>query len=298
MTPTLRQLEYLVAVARELNFRKAAEACSVSQPSLSAQIQQLESLLGIQLFERDRRGVRATPAGEALARRAEAVLAQVQDLEAAAQAFHRPLTGRLRLGAIPTMAPYLLPRAVPAVRQAWPELQLLLREEQTHACLESLLDGRMDVALLALEAELGDVHVVPLFRDPFVAVVPADHPLAGESTVGEDQLLAERLLLLEEGHCLRSQVLEACRRRDAEDDLDVFEATSLTTLVQMVAMGLGVTLVPEMARPVELAAAEGVVAVPLADPAPFRTVGLAWRPSSPRDREFSLLADVLEPLGG
>lgn len=298
MTPTLRQLEYLVAVARQLNFRKAAEACSVSQPSLSAQVQQLEALLGVQLFERDRRGVRVTPAGAALADRAEGVLAAAQDLVAAAQAFHRPLTGRLRLGAIPTMAPYLLPRAVPAVRAAWPELQLLLREEQTHDCLEALLDGRMDVALLALEADLGDVEVVPLFRDPFTAVVPSEHPLASAAQVTEEQLLGERLLLLEEGHCLRSQVLKLCRHHDEDDQLDVFEATSLTTLVQMVAGGLGVTLVPQMALPVELAAAQGVVAVPLAEPVPYRTVGLAWRPSSPRDREFALLADVLEPLGG
>lgn len=296
VTPTLRQLEYVAALARHLNFRQAAEACHVSQPSLSAQIQQLETLLGVVLFERDKRTVRATAAGAEMARRAEDVLRLVDDLVDAARACARPLSGPLRLGVIPTVAPYLLPRAVPALRSAWPELRLLLRELQTGPALEQLAHGELDILLLALEAELGDVETVPLFRDRFVAAVPEDDPLATKESISEADLVDASLLLLEEGHCLRTQALSVCDRA-AVDRVEAFGATSLTTLVQMVAQGLGVTLLPEMSVPVETPAAPSVVVRPFEGKAPYRTIGLAWRRSSPRAEEYSKLADVLEPLG-
>ena len=200
MRPTLRQLEYLVAVADHLNFRRAAEASHVSQPALSTQIQQLETLLGVQLFERDRRHVVATEAGLAAAARARHVLARVDELSESARGFRRPLSGRLRLGVIPSVAPYLLPRVLPAVRERHPDLRLLLREDTTQRVLEGLHDGHLDVLLLALEAPLGDVHRHALFEDAFVLAVHRDHPLARRKRVTEADLAGETVMLLEDGH--------------------------------------------------------------------------------------------------
>ena len=200
MQPSLRQLEYLVAVADHLSFRRAAEAVHVSQPALSTQIQRLETLLGVKLFERDRRTVVATRAGIAAAARARHILQRVDELVEFAGSFREPLSGRLRLGVIPSIAPYLLPIALPAVRAAHPDLRLLLREDTTERLLEQLHDGHLDVVLLALEARLGDVHRHPLFDDPFVLAVPKGHPLARRKTVREADLEGEPVLLLEDGH--------------------------------------------------------------------------------------------------
>jgi LysR family hydrogen peroxide-inducible transcriptional activator len=291
MLPTLRQLEYVVALSRTLNFRQAAEACDVTQPTLSGQVQQLETLLGLTLFDRDKRGVRVTEAGQKVVDRAERVVSEAESLVEAAHASSRPLEGPLSLGVIPTIAPYLLPRAIPPVREAHPELELYLREETTAALVEKVATGALDLALLALEADLGGLHSLHLFDEPFLVAMPVGHPLAELDAIPEAALTDESLLLLEEGHCLRSQALAVCARAGA-DQLAGFGATSLPTLLEMVAGGLGITLVPEMAtRDPDLSSR--VVLRPFEDPAPQRGIGLVWRPSSLRGEEFKALAAIL-----
>ena len=295
--PSVRQLECLVAVARTLSFRRAAEACYITQPALSAQIQQLENLLGLKLFERDRKRVIATAAGELLASRASAILADLRDLTEAAHSFKDPLSTTLKLGVIPTIAPYVLPRALKEVHRRFPRLELFLRETQTSRCLELLSDGSLDLALLALEADLGDVETLPLYFDPFVLAVPPEHRLAGRKRVSEKDLLEESVLLLEDGHCLRDQTLSICDRAGA-CELGDFRASSLTTLVQMVAGGVAVTLLPEMSLPVEAGPDRRIEVIPFAAKGPGRTVGLIWRPSSLREPEFRLLGEaILSGLG-
>lgn len=294
MMPSLRQLEYFVAVARTLNFRQAAEECLVSQPALSAQIQQLETTLGVQLFERNKRRVLLTPAGRELSDRARRVLHDVGDLVASAAAFHAPLEGPLRLGVIPTVAPYLLPRALPSLRARYPALQLFLREDQTASLVQRLDEGEIDVVLLALEAELGDTETVRLFDDPFLLALPAGHALAARAHVTEADLHGEVILLLEEGHCLRAQALSFCERAATpEHDVAGFAATSLPTLLEMVAAGLGVTLIPEMAVASATASGGELVFRPFAGTPPQRSIALGWRAHSPRRGEYELLAEVL-----
>lgn len=290
--PTLRQLEYLVAVARTLNFREAAESCHVTQPALSAQIQQLEAGLGVVLLERDKRHVSVTAAGEDVVTRAREVLALMDDLLAAARSHSRPLTGTLRMGVIPTVAPYLLPLVLPPLAAAHPELRVLLREEQTARLCEKLRAGDLDVLLLALEADLGDVDTLPLFHDAFVLAARHDHALVQRDTVTPDDLLDDAILLLEEGHCLGEQTRAVCAQAGRNEDADI-RATSLSTLVQMVAAGLGITLLPSLAIEVEVRAGLGMAVVPFRAPAPGRTIGLAWRKSSPRGDEFALLGKTL-----
>jgi LysR family hydrogen peroxide-inducible transcriptional activator len=289
--PTLRQLEYLAAIADSGSFHRAARACGVSQPGLSAQIRQLESLLELTLFERGRRRVLLTSAGEEIVRRARAVLAETRGLVESARALQRPLSGGLRLGVIPTVAPYLLPRALPRVRRRHPELRLRLLEAQTHDLLAALARGELDVLLLALEAPLGDVATRPLFRDAFHVALPAGHRLARRRRLREEDLAGETVLLLEDGHCLRAQALEVCRSVGAEESCD-FRATSLGTLIEMVRGAAGVTLLPELALRTE-ARRTGLAVVPFAAPAPHRTIGLAWRPRSGRAADYALLAEDL-----
>lgn len=287
---SLRQLQYVVAVADLQSFRRAAERCAVSQPSLSAQVAEVESLLGVQLFERDKRGVRLTPAGEAVARDARAVLQAADALGETARRFVDPLQSALRLGVIPTIAAYLLPRATPALLAAHPKLTVLWAEHPTAALVERVSRGELDGAVLALEADLGSLEWLALGEDPFVAALPPDHPLAaGEGPLTLDELENERLLLLDEGHCLREQALAWCRRSLPEEL--AFRATSLPTLVQMVAAGAGVTLLPRIAVATETARS-GVRVRPLAPP-PSRTIVLAWRASSPLAPAFAALGRTL-----
>jgi LysR family hydrogen peroxide-inducible transcriptional activator len=288
LLPTLRQLEYFVAVADGRSFQGAARVCHVSQPGLSAQIRELESILDVQLFERGRSGVLVTPAGEALLPRARAALAEAQGLAEAAQAFRRPLSGRLRLGVIPTLAPYLLPRALPGVRRRHPELRLELHEAVTGALVERLRAGVLDLLLVALEAPLAGLATRPLFADPFVVALPASHPLAKKKSLRESDLAGETTLLLEDGHCLREQALAVCRANGAHELAD-FRASSLATLVEMVRGGAGITLLPSLAVPA-LGAPRDLAIVPFAKPAPARTIGLAWRARSGRAGEFEQLA--------
>jgi len=295
MRPTLRQLEYAVAIADHGSFHRAARACHVTQPGLSAQVAQLESLLELRLFERGPRKVLVTPAGEALVRRARALLRDADELVDAARAYTRPLSGTLRLGAIPTVAPYLLPRVLPRLRRAYPQLALQLREDTTRALLARLSGGSLDVLLLALEAPLGDVESLPLFRDDFVLATPPGHRLADAPAPREADLDGEDVLLLEDGHCLREQALSFCQSAGAREPSD-FRASSLGTLVQMVSSGAGVTLLPRLAEAIETRHADLAI-VPFARPTPYRTIGLVWRRSTPRATEYRELGERIARTG-
>lgn len=289
---TLRQLEYAVALADTLSFRAAAEACHVSQPGLSMQLKKLEDTIGLQLFERDRRGVRTSAAGAAFIERSRRLLVDARELADVARARTAPLVGDVRLGVIPTIAPYLLPQVMNGLREPYPELRLLLVEERTSNLVRMLHSGRLDVLLLALEVDLGDATAMALFADDFEVAVPTDHELAGREQLLEHDLDHRELLLLEDGHCLRDHALAVCSRVGA-GEYGEFRATSLGTLIQMVSNGIGITLVPEMAKSVELRDERSVVAVPFGAPAPGRTIGLAWRRSSAREHEFRLLGEAI-----
>ena len=294
MHASLRQLEYVVAIADHRSFHAAARACGVTQPGLSAQVRQLEDRLGVRLFERGRRPVLLTRAGEEAVRRARQILVEVEDLEEAARHAGARLEGPLRLGVIPTVAPYLLPRVLPEVRRLHPKLRLQLHEAQTERLVERLRGGELDLVLLALEAELGEgLTTHPLFVDAFVAALPPGHRLARRRTLREEDLKGEGVLLLSDGHCLRDQTLRVCEASGAPELAD-FRASSLTTLVQMVAGGAGLTLLPELALAVEAKTAELVI-VPFRAPAPRRTIGLAWRAASQRGDEFRAMGELLVP---
>lgn len=288
---TLRQLQYVVAVAETRNFRRAAETCAVVQPSLSAQIASLEDALGVRIFNRDRRGVLLTPAGELVLARARRVLLEAEELAREAQRAQDPLSGSLRLGVIPTLAPYLLPEVSSILRRAFPSLEPMWREERTAVLVRALQEGRMEGAMLALEADLEDLETATLGKDPFALVLPQDHPLArGRSPVSMKELEGEHLLLLDDGHCLRDQALDACRNARVEEL--GFRATSLPTLVQMVASGAGITLLPRLAVATETARAP-VFVRPLAPPVPYRTLALAWRKGSHLAKPLRKLAAIL-----
>lgn len=272
---TLRQLQYVVAVAETKSFRRAAERCHVSQPSLSAQVAELEASLDVRLFERNRKTVMTTPAGEALLVRAHRVLLDAEDLAETARRFVDPLTGALRIGVIPTIGPYLLPVIDPALRAAFPRLTLVWTEEKTEVLVERIKRGELDAALVALEAELGDLEHFVIGRDPFVLAVAERHPLARTSrSVRLSDLENEEALLLDDGHCFRDQTLKLCAFAGAKEL--GFRATSLPTLAHMVAAGNAITLLPRLALEVENRNA--LLAIrPFAEPVPFRTVVLAYR---------------------
>ena len=291
--PTLRQLEYLVALAEHLHFRRAAEACHVTQPALSSQIQALEELLGVQLVERGARRVLLTEAGREVVGQARRILDATDGLLETARAASEPLCGPLRLGVIPTIAPYLLPRALPGLRARYPRLELFLREEFTHVLVQRLEAGELDVLLLALPVS-GEVETMPLFDDAFHLAVPPSHRLARRKRVRERDLAGEDVLLLEDGHCFRDQALALCGKVGAHEATRM-RATSLGTLAQMVAGGLGTTLLPGLALEVE-GRAEGLRVIPFADPPPHRSIGLAWRRASGRAGEYRELGNTLTAL--
>lgn len=290
---SLRQLEYAVAVADTLSFRRAAERCHVSQPSLSAQIAQLEGAIGVKLFERDRRRVLLTAGGRELIERARQVLVQADDLLEAARRVGDPLSGTLRIGIIPTISPYLLPSAAPKLRKSFARLNIVWVEEKTDVLKQRLDAGALDAAILALEAEIGDVEQEVLARDPFFLVAAPGHPLTRKtSPASPAELHGVDMLLLDEGHCFREQVLDFCTTSKAKAHELEFRATSLTTLVQMVRGGAGVTLLPGLAVATEAKRA-GLDVRAFANPAPARTIALVWRKSSPLGVALRQLAAVL-----
>jgi LysR family hydrogen peroxide-inducible transcriptional activator len=288
---SLRQLEYIVAVADTLGFHKAAVSCHVSQPTLSAQVQLLEGVLGVRLFERDRRRVLVTPAGAEIVARARRVLLETEDLIGAATRVQAPFAGTLRIGVIPTLAPYLLPEVTPAMTKRYPELALVFQEEKTSEVVRGLAEGALDAGIAALEADLGELGYAAIARDEFVLALPKGHPLAKKKQVALSELEAERVLLLDEGHCFREQALALCAK--ARADVASFRATSLATLAQMVSSGAGVTLLPALAVPVENRRGQLEIR-PFVKPVPRRTVVLVWRKSSPFVEAFEALASVLE----
>ena len=275
---TLRQLQYVVAIADTLGFHKAAARCHVSQPALSAQVQQLESVLGVKLFERNRRRVLVTAAGEDLTARARRILHEVNDLVASARRAREPFTGMLRVGIIPTIAPYLLPAVAPVVGVRYPKLSLIYREEKTADIVHELAAGSIDAGILALEADIGDCARAEIGWDAFVAALPKGHPLARKRQVSLSDLEDVRMLLLDEGHCFRAQALALCEKARAQEC--GFRATSLGTLAQMVASGAGATLLPSLAVPVENRSGQLEIR-PFAKPVPGRTLALVWRPHAP-----------------
>ena len=289
--PSIRQLECLVAVAEHHSFRKAATALGISQPALSAQVQCAEQLFGVQVFERDRRSVLVTPAGEDIVGRARLALEAVDAVNDAARRRAEPLVGSLRLGVIPTVAPYWLPALLPTVRKRFPKLELILREDQTARLLGQLAAGLIDVAFLAIPVP-GDVTTAAIARESFLLAAPRDAAIVHKrGKLTESDLDGEKVLLLEDGHCLRDQALAVCERSGAIESMEV-RATSLPTLVQMVAGGMGVTLIPEAAADALVQSRGPVELAKFAKP-PGRTLGLAWRTSSARLREFRLLAEVM-----
>jgi LysR family hydrogen peroxide-inducible transcriptional activator len=292
--PSIRQLESLVAVAEFKSFRKAAISLGISQPALSASVQGAEKLLGVQVFERDRRSVLVTSAGEEVVTRARIALAQVDAVADAARRRGEPLVGQLRLGVIPTIAPYWLPSLLPGVRKRYPRLELVLREEQTARLLAQLDAGQLDAALLALPVP-GDFTTATIGVENFLVAAPRGAAILAKhhGRLSERDLDDQTVLLLEDGHCLRDQALAVCARSGAIEQISL-RATSLPTLVQMVAGGLGITLLPEAAAGALIQPRGPVQVVKLDRPQPGRTVGLAWRTSSGRLREFRLLAEVMK----
>lgn len=287
---TLRQLQYAVAVAEALNFRKAAAQCAVSQPSLSAQLAELEGALGVRLFERDRSGVVVTPAGRTLVARARAVLDEARALTRDAQQAGDVLAGTLRLGVIPTVAPYLLPQVMPALRKAFPRLTTLWREERTAPLSVALANGALEAVVVALEANLGEVDHAVLAVDPFVLAVPRGSPLDHAGAVSLRELKQSEVLVLEDGHCFGDQAIAYCEKKGVAQ-LE-FRATSLGTLAQMVGAGAGVTLLPALSVPTEAKRAAVRVRT-FEKPVPHRTLALAWRKGSPLGPALEKLAAVM-----
>ena len=276
----LADLRYLVAVADHRHFGRAAEACFVSQPTLSTQIKKLERELGVELFERHPRQVLLTAAGTRVVEHARQAVAQADAIRDVARQARDPESGSLRIGIFPTLGPYLLPHVVPALHRRFPNLELLLVEEKTEVVLQRLHDGLLDVGILALPVDEPHLHMVPLFEEEFVLAVPADHPLArSKKKVDLSVLDGEQLLLLEEGHCLRAQALSVCRLHGAAERTG-FRATSLETLRQMVAAGVGITLLPELSVHAPVPEYEGVRLVRFRSPAPARRIAMFWRTTS------------------
>ncbi|MBS0285448.1 MAG: hydrogen peroxide-inducible genes activator [Proteobacteria bacterium] len=290
--PTLKQLQYLIALKDHGHFGRAAESCYVTQSTLSAGIRELEMLIGVTLVERTRRVVRFTPLGERIAGKARKVLREAEELGDMARAAGRPLSGEMRMSVIPTIAPFLLPRILPRLRADYPDLKLFLREEPSAAACDSLHNGRADCVLLALPYACGEVATQPLFDDRLFVAFPEGEMSAGTAPVSASEIDETRLLLLEDGHCLKEHALAACNRPELRAEAQML-GTSLHTIVQMVDNGLGVTMLPEMALKAGILDHTAIRARPLAGEHPLRTIALAWRRASPRERDFLLLAEVL-----
>jgi LysR family transcriptional regulator, hydrogen peroxide-inducible genes activator len=290
--PTLKQLQYLVALRTHGHFGRAADACFVTQSTLSAGIKELESLIGVTLVERTKRVVRFTPLGIRVAEKAQRILREAEELTELVRAAGKPLSGELRMGVIPTIAPFLLPTLLPRLRREWPDLKLYLREETSAAACDSLRRGLLDCVLLALPYRCGEVDSMPLFDDRLlVAFPPGGAPR--ERIVTAAAVDEATLLLLEDGHCLKDHALAACNRPELRAEASIL-GTSLHTLVQMVDNGLGMTLIPEMAVKAGILDNTQVEARALEADHAARKIALIWRKNSPREKEFALLGDALK----
>ena len=292
----LQDLRYLVAIAEHRHFGHAAEACHVSQPTLSTQLRKLEKELGVELVERSPRHVMLTEIGERIVERARIVLREEAAISEIARQSQDPEAGTIRVGLFPTLGPYLLPHVVPALHRRFPRLELLLIEEKTNEVLEHLRDGSLDIGVLALPVHDDRLHVEPLFDEDFVLAVPDDHPLATSAEpVTMDLLAGQSLLLLEDGHCLRDQALSVCHLSGASER-GGFRATSLETLRQMVAAGVGITLLPELAVQPPVSAQQGVVIRRFTAPRPTRRIAICWRTSHPARKFFPQIAELFRDL--
>jgi LysR family hydrogen peroxide-inducible transcriptional activator len=290
--PSLQQLRFLCALAEQGHFGRAADSCAVTQSTLSEGIKELEARLAVTLFERSHRQVMLTPLGEQIATRAQRLLVDAEELVGLARNVQGPLSGPLRFGVIPTIGPYVLPLLLSHLGIALPKLKLYVREAPTAGLLDKLAGGDLDILLVAIPYDLGNVEAMEIAEDPIVVAMPRNHPLGRRKVVSRDDLAREQLLLIEDGHCLRSHSLQACRIVDPVRN-EVFQATSLRTLVQMVAAELGITLIPQIAVESELASTRNVVIRPLAPDKPFRTLVLAWRLTSSRGAEFRMLGNII-----
>jgi LysR family hydrogen peroxide-inducible transcriptional activator len=288
----LKDLRYLVALADERHFGRAAEKSHVSQPTLSAQLKKLEDYLGVQLIERQPKRVTLTEAGEQIVARARRILEASEEVVTLARTYRDPLAGRLRAALLPTIGPYLLPMVAREIRKTLPRLELQLYEYQTATMLEKLHAGELDLGVLALPVDLEGLEARTLYEEPFTVAVPEQHRLAKRSAIRTDDLQDETLLLLEDGHCLRDQALEVCSHIGVHEKQD-FRATSLETLRQMVATGAGITLLPELASRGAYGNARGVVIRPFVKPAPSRQIGAVWRKTTARRAAIDAVCDVI-----
>lgn len=289
----IKDLQYFVAVADLKHFGRAAQQCNISQPTLSMQLKKLEEYLGVALLERTNKQVMVTQAGQEIAARARHVLQGIKEIRELARAASSPFAGEFRLGAFPTLAPYFLPQVVPAIHKELPELKLLLVEEKTATLLEQLKSGMLDAALIALPVQDETLESVKLMEDPFLLVVSRRHRLAKHKTVTAADIRSEQLLLLEDGHCLREQALEVCSIMGLGEQQE-FRATSLETLRQMVVTGVGITLMPQMAK----REGDGLVYIPFAGSIPSRTIGLVWRKTSARKHCTDRLTQIMTKAAG
>ena len=289
----LKDLRYLVAVADTRHFGRAAEGSFVSQPTLSAQLKKLEEYLGVQLIERAPKRVQLTAAGEEIVARARRILDASDEIVELARGHRDPLAGRLRLALLPTIGPYLLPNVAARLRKQLPRLELMLYEYQTDPMLEKLHSGEIDVGILAFPVPMDGLDSYELYREPFMVAMPANHRLAQRNSVRVEDLDQETLLLLEDGHCLRDQALDICSSTNVHEKQD-FRATSLETLRQMVAAGVGITLLPELAGRGAYGNARGVAIRPFVKPVPTRTIGAVWRKSSARRAAILALCKQIE----
>ncbi len=290
--PTLKQLQYLVALEEHGHFGRAAEACYVTQSTLSAGIKELETLLDVMLVERTRRVVRFTELGKKIVEKSHRILREAEELSDMARSAGQPLVGDVRMSVIPTIAPFLLPKLLPRLRKERPELKLYLKEETSHAACDSLSHGKVDCVLLALPFPCGDTESEVLFDDEIFIAFPKDDPRDPPSLVDPANIDENRLLLLEDGHCLKDHALAACNRPELRASARMM-GTSLHTLVQMVDNGLGLTLLPRMAIDSGILAHTDIIARPIKSDRAFRDIALVWRKNSPRREEFKLLANIM-----
>lgn len=293
MTPSIKQLRYICAVAEHKHFSKAAEASFVTQSTLSAAIQELESQLGVVIFERSKKSVLITPLGERLLKQARLILGDVEDFVSLAKTHDEALAGDIRLGVIPTIGPFLLPHLLKELRKNYSKLKLFLKEDLSAQLYQQLLQGQLDLIILAFPYSLPEMETISLLKDEFLLCLPPGHQLEKSKQVKQAQLKGESLLLLEEGHCLRDHALEACKLEKADTDL-VYQGTSLHTLVQMVANGLGVTLLPAISIEADVLGDTDLQLKHFTNENVTREIGMAWRKSDPRREEYLLLADFIK----